>query len=517
MRNVQGHWAELFLMLAVLFGAIVRFAPTVIAHTPINDGGMFYTMIEELKANSFMLPAYTSYNSLHIPFAYPPLSLYAGALLAGLGIPTIEILRWLPPLVSTLSILAFWWMAGLMLESRTKASVAAAIYALIPRTFSWYVMGGGLSRSFGILFLLLTCGAGWLLFTKPTWRRILLTSVLGAGAVLSHPETALHTVATCALIWVFRGRNLRGLRDALLIALGVIVVSSPWWGSVLAQHGFGPFQSALRTGAHNALFWIPWLTFNFAQEPFVTLLTVLGLIGLGMQCMCRKWFLPIWVFMPFVVEPRSAPAIAVLPLAILAAQSLTEFVIPNFAHMTSAEESSLHDWTEYLTRSSAARAVLGLVLLYASFAFALSLARAVIPADSRDAMQWVRQNTPEQATFVVLSGSSDPFSDSTAEWFPVLARRTSVNTLQGREWLLGKSFMPFLQNLSALQGCTNQAPDCVEKWAESSGLPFDYAYIEDMKDVDASTPSKVLIYELLRDADYELVFENEGAVIFQRK
>ena len=112
-------------------------------------------MIADLRANHFLLPAFTSYNHLSIPFAYPPLSFYVAGLISSIGISTLDIFRWLPPLISTLSIFAFYWMASLMLASRPKASLAAMAYALMPRLFSWYVMGGGLSRSFGLVFLIL--------------------------------------------------------------------------------------------------------------------------------------------------------------------------------------------------------------------------------------------------------------------------------------------------------------------------------------------------------------------------
>ena len=313
MRKNQIGWADFFFLLSVLFGAVVRLLPTVETGSPINDGGMFYVMITDLRSNHFLLPAFTSYNHLNIPFAYPPLSFYVAGLISSIGISTLDVLRWLPPLISTLSILAFYWMASLMLTSRSKASLATMVYALMPRLFSWYVMGGGLSRSFGLLFLLLACASTWALFTQRAPKYILWTALFGAGAILSHPETGLHTAAACALIWLFKGRNSHAIRDALLVALGVVILTCPWWGTVLFQDGFAPFQSALNTGGHNALFWLPWITFDFAEERFATILTVVGLIGFAVQCARRDWFLPVWVLIPFVVEPRSATAIAAIP------------------------------------------------------------------------------------------------------------------------------------------------------------------------------------------------------------
>ena len=103
---------KLFLLFALLLGGIVRFMPVAMAGFPVNDGGMFYVMVEELQANHFLLPAFTQYNLADIPYAYPPFGFYATALISSLfRIPALDVVRWLPPLVSTLSLLAFY-LAG---------------------------------------------------------------------------------------------------------------------------------------------------------------------------------------------------------------------------------------------------------------------------------------------------------------------------------------------------------------------------------------------------------------------
>ena len=65
--------ADLILMLAIIIGAFMRFNPTLLAGFAINDGGMFAVMVDDLKASRYVLPAFTTYNHLNIPFAYPPL------------------------------------------------------------------------------------------------------------------------------------------------------------------------------------------------------------------------------------------------------------------------------------------------------------------------------------------------------------------------------------------------------------------------------------------------------------
>ena len=518
MLKRQVGWADFLFGLSVLFGAWVRFLPTMETGSPINDGGMFYVMISDLRANHFLLPAFTSYNHLNIPFAYPPLAFYVGGLVSSLGISTFDILRWLPPLVSTLSILAFYWMASLILGSRSKASLGTLVYALMPRLFSWYVMGGGLSRSFGLLFLLLTCASAWALFTQRGSKYILWTALFGAGAILSHPETGLHAAAACLLIGLFKGRSTRGLRDAAFVMSGVVLFTSPWWGTVLYQHGFGPFQSALGTGEHTALFWLPWVTFDFAEERFATLLTVLGLIGFAVHCARRDWFLPLWVLMPFVVEPRSATAIAAIPLAMLAGVSLSALIIPGLAALESKSRPDAQDWTIYVSKGRIPRIALGYVLFFAligAVVYDFSLTNYVVSRDDRSAMDWVANHTPADSRFVVITGRPDPLEDSIAEWFPAYSLRTSVNTIQGREWLLGRSFVVFLSGLNQLQSCLNDKPSCVENWADTYHVAYDYLYIG--KSSRTNQTSGLLLYLLRQSPNYDLVFENNSAVIFARK
>ncbi len=513
-KQIPSHsWADLILIVSLFFGAFVRFAPTVMAGAPINDGGMFYVMIEDLKANHFLLPAFTTYNHLSIPFAYPLLSFYIGGFLSSLGLSTLAVVRWLPPLTSTLSIVAFYWMASQMLRSKKTAALSTLAYAMMPRSFSWYVMGGGLSRAFGVLFLLLACASAWNLFTRRDNHYIFLTAIFGAGALLSHPETGLHAAVACFLIWLFKVRSLRGLHDATLVALGVSLLSAPWWLTVLFQHGLSPFLSALNTGGHGGLFWLPWFTFDFAEEHFVTLLTVLGLMGIIVQGLRRDWFLLVWMLTAFVVEPRSATAIAALPLAVLAGLALAEFVLP-MVDALSSQSSALQDWTEAMSNNSAVKMVVGYVLfatLFGTFFYDLTLSRYHVSVASRAAMEWTRANTSPDSQFIVLTAWTDSFADPTVEWFPVFAGRTSQNTIQGREWLLGKKFMTFRTSIEKLRDCLNDHPSCVESWADENQLEFNYIYIE-----TADTPA--LLSHLLRQSpDYTLVFENSGAVIFARK
>src|SRR5687767_5953919 len=90
-------WPALLLFTALLFGALVRFLPAILNGFPLNDGGMFHAMTQDLQVNQYLLPHFTSYNSGNIPFTYPPLGFYVAASLSDLlPVPDLWIFLWLP-------------------------------------------------------------------------------------------------------------------------------------------------------------------------------------------------------------------------------------------------------------------------------------------------------------------------------------------------------------------------------------------------------------------------------------
>src|SRR5258706_15646677 len=96
------------------------------------------------------------YTSVYIPFAHPPLGFYIAALLSDLfPVSELQILLWLPALINTISILAFYKFAEQILNSRMLAALAVLVYALSSRAFVWQGMGGGITPSLGIFFFLL--------------------------------------------------------------------------------------------------------------------------------------------------------------------------------------------------------------------------------------------------------------------------------------------------------------------------------------------------------------------------
>ena len=557
-RTTQIDWPALLLITAILLGGLARFMPAFVTRFPINDGGMFYTMTQELSANGYALPAATAYNGLDLPYAYPPLGFYLASFLADFGrIPLLGVFLWLPPLLATLTIPAFYLLARALLKDDLRAALAAVFFALTPGGYGWHIMGGGITRSLGLVFLLLATfyvlrlfQEGINIFNKSqfcfehlwpsslraffakqsplaTWgllRReerpprndgricglpnLLFPAVIFCSlAVLSHPEIAIQTAGLCAVIWLFCGRTRRGTLHAALVSLGVLVLTAPWWGTVLAQHGLAPFLSASQTGLHTSASWSKFFTDNFTLSGVFPFLVILRVIGLGCAFFKRQWLLLVLLVVPYLVDPRSAPAVSYLGFNLLSALAFLD-AIPYLVGRARKSQAATRPLLEART---------GVILLFALVflqfldcgLFNYRLINTTLTPADRQALAWARENLPPASDFLLVTTKPFSMSDPLQEWFPTLTGLRSQTTLQGLEWTLGGNFMGRLKDLAALQSCADLA--CVETWSARTGLAYDYLWITIVPD----STSAILAEEVRASADYRIVYESDAIVIFE--
>lgn len=499
------EWIGLILGIAIIFGVFVRFLPGLMAGFPLNDGGMFLSMIQDLHTSGYALPEFTSYNDLSIPFAYPPFGFYFARLVSDLfAVPELDLLRWLPPFVNSLSILAFYLLASKLLKSKSLGTLASAFYALTPGAFGWFVMGGGLTRSFGSLFLLLTVYSALRLFQSREKKFTALSILFGGLTVLSHPEAGIHAAVTCLLVWIFFGRSLTSLFNSILVGVGVFLMTSPWWGTVISFHGLTPFLSAVHTGSYGTPLWKALLGL-IAGDGVIPILALLRLIGLGWGLWKKQYFLLAWVLIPYLVEPRSAPSVAFYPMTMLIALAFAE-AIPYY--ITRFRKSTLV--LDKLYKNTAYNAVLFLVLILLfidSSLYGFRLVGNSLKPTDLDAMAWIQVNTPEDAFFLPLTGNPSPEIDPFIEWFPALAERRSQATIQGLEWTLAEEFFLRYTDLANLQTCTTA--DCVIDWSERTGLGYQYVVVRE------AGVSEEFLDSFEGSTEFQQVYSNEGVSVFK--
>jgi hypothetical protein len=514
--------ADLILMLAIAIGTFMRFNPTLLAGFAINDGGMFSVMVDDLKASHYVLPAFTSYNHLNIPFAYPPLGFYLGRIASDLfGLSAPEALRWVPAFFASLSMPAFYLLALRLVKDKYRAALSTLFFAFMPRAFESFVMGGGITRSPGQFFMLLTLLTLVRLYEENRRADIFWSGLFGGLAVMSHPEAAVFTFLFALLLWWMRSRTAQTLFASLGVAVVVAIVTAPWWGTVIHYHGVQPFLNALATG-QKSLAWSHLLFFAFTAEPYASIIAVLGLIGIAQRLLFRDWLLPLWMALPFIVGGRNAADPAAIPLAMLAGIGLADVVLPAFQARFAPGQSSMELQDQV---SSVERNILIYILLYLIFStyqFGLQLSNATVYPPDQEAMSWVHEETPSAARFLVLTGTSSVSCDSVIEWFPALTDRQSILTVQGTEWSKGPKFNDYVKSTYAVQECLagGDAP-CLDSAVHRSA--YDYIYLSRKlranSCISLGIPRTFPYFEehIRMDSGFAIIYETDGVVIFKKR
>ncbi|MEX2431239.1 MAG: glycosyltransferase family 39 protein, partial [Dehalococcoidia bacterium] len=264
-----GVWAGLGAAMAI--GLWVRLTFILANDFPLNDGGMFYTMALDIQRAGFALPEFTTYNLNGIPFAYPPLGLYVAAIVEAVTpLDMLGVTRFLPLLFNILTIGAVYFLARAMLVSTAAATVAAIAFALLPRSYTWLIVGGGLTRSPALLFAVLGILFVYLFYTRRQWKFMAPAAVLPGLAMLTHPEVGWFTIFTYVLLFLLHGLHKEGLLGSALAAAGTLAITAPWWGTVISRHGLEPLLAAAGTGNHDlAIQMVRQIGYlYFTEEPY---------------------------------------------------------------------------------------------------------------------------------------------------------------------------------------------------------------------------------------------------------
>jgi len=519
----QEDIGKLIGLFAVLLGGFLYLYPPYLAGFPINDGGLFYAMMRAIQANAYRLPATVEYNGLSIPFAYPPLALYVGAAMSSLlHVDPIVILQWLPAIVLIGISVAFYFLAARLLDSPIEAGISTFLYVCAPRSMTWLVMGGGLTRSFGQLFMLLTVFFVFSLYTRRERKFIVWSIVTGSLVLLAHPEAALQAVAACVILWIIKGRDRQAGQDSLRVGLGIAMVTALWWAPVLLRHGLAPFLSAGGTGFQFSATLIAPLMMTFTEEPMMSLIAVFSLVGAAACIARRLYFLPAWLVLPFIVDPRSAATVAIVPMVLMAAIALHEVILPAVATLRPGPGDIELAGPYHNTAGRLLIAYLGLYVLIMAMYAGMNLARVTVSPDNRTSLNWVARNTPRDSSFLIMTGDQELFCDPIQEWFPVLAGRKSASTIQGNEWRRNGRFFERAAGLQELQRClTASAPSaCLRAASSELGLEFDHIYVAKVspaaRGCRAGTEQRRgdnLVAQLAADGDYVSVYRTEAVEI----
>jgi hypothetical protein len=121
--------------------------------------------------------------------------------------------------------------------------------------------------------------------------------------------------------------------------------------------------------------------------------------------------------------------------------------------------------------------------------------------------------TPPSSRILVISHK--PWQiDKTSEWLPVIGERISVATVQGTEWLPKGTFPRRESDFTRAQGCATWLADCLNQWREATRLDFTHVFIPKTNPWQCC---RLLLHDLRRRSNYQLVYDGPGAVVFAHR
>ncbi len=507
----------ILLSFVTLLGVFIRISPALSASFPLNDGGLFYKMILDIQENHFVLPMFTSYNNANIPFVYPPFSFYMYAIASNFSdVSVLTLMQFGPAIVSGLSIPAFFLLTREMLDTKPQVFFSVSIFALVPRAFDWLIMGGGVTRSLGFLFALLAIRQLILLFSDPSIKNIVLMIVLSGLVISTHPEAAIHTLITSIFVYFWKDRTRTGLICAGIIAAGALLITAPWWATVITRHGIDPFMAVLSSANQDSNNLIARLLglfrFDFTDEPFLTVTSVFGLIGLVAMLARKKSALPLWFFLIQMIEPRGGSLYMMLPLAMFAGFALDQVILPVL------KAPAVSNIRHSMLRPNLEKTFISFIFLYALLSATIVTIKIsqelTLSSADLSAFNWAKDHTPVGSRFILIT-QANPLNDATSEWFPALTGRSSMVTVFGREWINDGSFGKNLEDYRDLQKCMLEGMACLNKWIRESGTDFSHIYIR--KTQGKSTHPTILSEELGGSAEYQALYKTKEIDIYEKK
>ena len=476
---------EIYILLgiSILLGIYLRASLVMRADFPLNDGGLFWTMTQDLIQNHFVLPPSTTYNLASLPYAYPPGAFYLnGWLSQGLHIPLTDLFRYMPLFFCILGLFLVYPIALIVLNSPRMALMASFAFASLQPSFGWLIMGGGVTRSPAIFFSMLAIFAT---LKAAKARRnlpfLLLSAVSMTLSAYFHLEITWVSALVLVLIYAYYDHSRRiWTFFATHLLVGALLLS-PYFVTVGIVHGVQPFFNAFSSGHRDfssslGLLLVP----NYTAELIFPIMAVAGVLGV-LASLASRQYLPIfWLLLITLINPRSVHRSAALPEVLLIAAGLetalfrgvASWLSPSSLTVPPHPKSALSLAKLHFPFFGAALLILYAFLLTFVGQSYLYPAR-VLSVDERAAFTWVSNHTSPDAVFLTLPAAISWEIDWIAEWFPTLTNRQDVLTVQGYEWVDGL-FDQRMQVYADLMGCENQVPECVPAWKKKNNLAYDY-------------------------------------------
>ncbi len=430
---------RILFILCITLGILLRLGPLALwdSSGPVNLSGLFTLFCVEIKEHNFLLPETIPYYTPGgIPFGYFPLAFYVGALALSLGVPELLLSVLLTNIVGVFSLLTFWFLAKELAIRPGEAQVATAIFAVCPGVFLEVLRGEGMAEAWGMVLLPLYFVYLIRFGRDPTVKSALVAGIIWALTVLASPGSAalsiLVTVIFC-FAWLIReigsGQVGRFIAPVLVLGVSAVVLTAPWWLTVVVQHGFSLFTGAFTSQSGQG---IPFLS-QYYQNVILNRFQVSGPV-FWTYLLAASYFAGLlmgrWREIAFVTLALMIPR-ETSWLTWLFAPLLISAMVTALAYSLAGIVRSWEDHKPQVLGIGVAAIFSVFILLLVGWnAWSVAVNDPAPPVYPEEIAfgKWIAENLPEDAQLILLT------RERLRETLPFFAQRTVINTMFGAEW-----------------------------------------------------------------------------------
>lgn len=440
------------LLIGIVASLPLLFRNAVIYIFPMGYAGLFTQMAAQIADANFALPVSSPYYGPGgIPFAYPPFGLYLLALFIKLTGSTYFILRWLPPLLSLLSVVLTFFLSKKFFNLPFAAMMTMILTAASFDLHTAHVWSAGIVRApafvFAILFIYFYSADA----AERSLKSSIIAGVFFGLAFLSHLAYGLF-----CLFWLATASlSLRdwkiSFRDAFVTGLVAVLVSSVWIVPDVSTHGWEVFSGALNShggsqfvsGSFRVGDLFRLLYFNLTPILANPALAFLALVGLIYLFLHRQYRFVFFFFLVTLFFPENARFVSWLG-CFIAGYGLWFVSI------------QLSEWLgRFVKIPQYVWICLALGVLWWNGFTALTRFSPLLTESALDLQERRADIFSGDGTYLALLAQDE------AEWLPFLLEREPLVSQWGSEWL--GTYDEQTRLMSLFQGCRREKDwECVK-------------------------------------------------------
>jgi hypothetical protein len=478
------------------------------SNLPLNNGGLYLFFSEIIAQNNFSYPTYIPfYTENGIPFAYPPLLFYILALMSKMfPIPLLILFIYTPTIISIVCIFAFYFLVKELFSEKSLILISTIIFALYPPLISYSAQGLFLVHGVGtLLFIIgLILVLRWMKCNNDTL--IFFIGILFGLLLLSSPRCAFAYALVLLTVALLNPRKKTLFNGAFIVIIATLI-SSPWWITVIQNHGINVLLNGFMIRQPTAVFniFINIYLLNFYN--YQLSLMAICLLGLFYYIIKKEFFLPVLFFLLVISGGYGVVIIPLIVIIILFSVGLLKVIFPALKSILNADTPTKTLLALFFTLLLLTLILGGSYIQNRDF---FESRYSSLKDDEKvnfEAMYWIHQNTENTSTFIVkdVIASEQKNQFWIGDWFPAITHRKTLNTFYGNEWT----------NKPQLWLADLELSDCKDTYCfenVSSKYNFRYTHVYIIKYPE----NGYVISSFAHSDDYMLIFENSKVVIFKQ-